>query len=117
MQLKENAYGTIFIDDDVLLSLVSASTRSCYGVIAVSRKHPVLDLAHDLFSKEPISGVYFERDETGVYHVEVYIVIKLGLPVFNICEEVKKRIKYDIENYLGIKVATVNVFVDDIRNY
>ncbi len=111
---KETSYGKIVVDNPVIKTLISTSTRSCYGVVDVVAKRPFVDRLYDLFTDNQNCGIGLFVDDFGYYHVEVYIVIQVGLPVANICREVQKRIRYDLEKNLEMKISHISVFVDEV---
>ncbi len=112
---KENNYGKVIMNDPVIKGLISSTTRSCYGVINIAIKRPLLDRVYDIITQNQNSGVELFKDELGYYHVEIYVVLQVGLPIANVCREIQKRIKYDLLKYADINVKDVSVFVDDIR--
>lgn len=72
----------------------------------------------ELLKKENYSkGVYVRKNSKGQIEVDIYIILSYGLRITEIISGVQKTVKYAIEKAFNLKLAAVNVYVQDIRRH
>jgi uncharacterized alkaline shock family protein YloU len=49
------------------------------------------------------------------YEIDVFLLCAYGVKLPEVCSEVQKKVKYDLEKTFGMKFAAVNVYVQDIK--
>ena len=47
--------------------------------------------------------------------VDVYTVMSYGVKISEVSKNIQERVKFNLENQLGIKAETVNVYVQNIK--
>jgi uncharacterized alkaline shock family protein YloU len=45
----------------------------------------------------------------------MYVILEFGVKISVVCKNIIDRVKFNIENFTGLKVDKVNVFVQGIR--
>ncbi|MCI5775595.1 MAG: Asp23/Gls24 family envelope stress response protein [Aerococcus sp.] len=111
----DSQYGEIGIDNDVISKVVGIATTGNYGVVGMVSKNQIKDgiqniLGFDNYSK----GVVINHDDDKII-VEVYVTVEFGTKISEICRNVQRSVKYDLQRYLGIQANVVNVYVQGIR--
>lgn len=109
-----NIYGNISIADDAVAMVVSKATKECCGVAElVSRR--LSDSVMAVFNKEPLSkGVKLITVDNRAF-VDVYILVFDGVSVDAVISSVKSSIIYNVEQFTGMRVKSVNVHVVGMR--
>ena len=109
-----NAYGKITISNDAIAAAVSHIALDCYGVIdLVSQKFS--DNFSELFKKKPQSkGVKIITFNNRIY-IDLYVILKYGVSIATVTENLKSAIKYGIESFTGMIIDSVNVNVVGVR--
>ena len=47
--------------------------------------------------------------------MDVYTVMSYGVKISEVSKNIQERVKFNLENQLGIKAETVNVYVQNIK--
>ena len=114
MITKVNPYGTITLTNDYFSGLVSQAARSCYGIAAMGQSSPTSMVRMALKNGSlPERGV-FVTQEGGSLVIELHIKVGYGLNIGSITQSITHRVKEEVEGAAGLKVARVDVYVDDI---
>ena len=108
---KKTSLGKINITNKAISSLVADTILGCYGIVGICAK----DDKAVILPKEKVEKVVHIEQEKDGYHVSFNIVVALGVKVTEIIRSVQKEVKYVVENTFDIRVAKVNIFVQDLK--
>ncbi|WP_123054108.1 Asp23/Gls24 family envelope stress response protein [Clostridium sp. JN-1] len=109
-----NEHGHIDYSEDVIANIVGVSTMECYGVVGMASRN-AKDGLWELIKNENLSkGVKVRYKDNGLI-IELYIIVEYGTKISAICNNIIQKIKYNIENYTGIKVSSITVNVQGVR--
>ena len=89
--------GQIELSDDVIATVVGGSTTEIFGVVGMASKSAIRDNFQALLGKEN------------------YAVMSYGVKISEVSKNIQERVKFNLENQLGIKAETVNVYVQNIK--
>lgn len=112
---QKTPYGGIDISTEAIASVAGKAASECYGVVGLASKNSLRDNISELLRVEDyVQGVYAKKTKKG-YQVDVYLYLAYGVKLNEILSEVQKKVKYVLEKTFEIKFASVNVFVQDIK--
>jgi uncharacterized alkaline shock family protein YloU len=109
-----NGRGYVGYSEEVLANIVGLSTMECYGVVGMASKNAT-DGLWELLKGENLSKgvkIHFKNNEL---YIELYVVVEYGTKISVIANNIIQKIRYNVENYTGIKVSTVTVNVQGVR--
>ena len=107
--------GTVDIENDVIATIVGASTTEIFGVVGMTSKNAVKDNFKTLLRQENYAkGVVISANDNGV-DVDIYVIVSLGVNISEVAKNVQARVKFNLENQLGIRANSVNVFVQNVK--
>ena len=107
--------GKIFIDEDVISMVAGHAALDCYGLVGMASRKQVKDSITELLGRENLSrGVQVRMQEDQVI-VDMYIIVSYGTRISEVAHNVMDKVKYTLENYLGLVVDQVNVVVQGVR--
>lgn len=109
-----NKYGKITINDNTIAAVASQTASECYGVAQlVSRR--LTDSLIELFNKQALAkGVKIETIKNKI-NIDLFIVLKEGVNSEAIVEAVKNTVKYQVENFTGMRVDNVNAYIVGVK--
>ena len=70
---------------------------------------------HYCEKKNYSKGVVIRTLEDGRIAVDVYTVMSYGVRISEVSRNIQERVKFNLENQLGISVDAVNVFIQNIK--
>ncbi|CAM3042714.1 Asp23/Gls24 family envelope stress response protein [Lactococcus laudensis] len=107
--------GTVDIENDVIATIVGASTTEIFGVVGMTSKNAVKDNFKTLLRQENYAkGVVISANDNGV-DVDIYVIVSFGVKISEVAKNVQERVKFNLENQLGITANSVNVFVQNVK--
>jgi len=104
--------GKIEITPEAVASLVGQVVLECYGVVGLAGKGSGLERL--ITGRLPRRGVEIRWENDNVV-VNLYVVMEYGVRISEVAHNLMERVKFSIESTLGIPVAQVNVYVQDLR--
>ena len=106
--------GIIYYSEESLANIVGISTMECYGVVGMALKD-AKDGFWQLIKSDGLNkGVKIHSKENELF-IELYIIVEYGTKISVIANNIIQKIRYNVENYTGLKVAAITVNVQGVR--
>ena len=110
---KEN--GHIHYSDEVLAKIVGLSTMECYGVVGMVSKNATEGF-WELMRVENLSkGVKLTLTEDEKLNIELFVMVEYGTKISVIANNIVQKVRYNVENFTGLKVSSITVNVQAVR--
>ena len=109
-----NAYGKISISDLSIAKVASHTATESYGIVEVVSRCFKDSLSLLTKKKDGRRGIKVTTVGNRIY-IDIYVVIKYGVSIVAVAESLKEAIKYKVEAFTGMVVATVNVNVVGVK--
>ena len=110
----ENEHGQITYSEEVLGKIVGLSTMECYGVVGMVSKNATEGI-WELMKIENLSkGVKISIDNNKL-NIDLYVMIEYGTKISVIANNIIQKVRYNVENYTGLKVSSITVNVQAVR--
>jgi uncharacterized alkaline shock family protein YloU len=100
--------------DGVVETLVAAAVAQVEGVAQVGAPHVTTSLLQIFTKKRSVPGVLIYED-SGSFVVDVHLQVIYGARITEVAAAVREAVVGALDSQVGIKVGTVNVFVDGIQ--
>lgn len=111
----ETPLGTVSIMEDVIATTAGLAAMDCYGLVGMASKKQVMDSLSDLLGRDnPGKGVVVHIDEPDV-EVNLYIIVSYGTNIYEVAQNVRDKVRYFLNDSVGIEVGRVNIFVQGVR--
>ena len=109
-----NAYGKISISDLAIAKVASHTAMESYGIVEMVSRRFTDSLALLMKKDSGGRGIKVTTSGNRIY-IDVYVIIKYGVSINAVAESLKEAIKYKVESFTGMIVATVNVNVIGVK--
>ncbi|MNI60917.1 hypothetical protein D3C73_1161580 [compost metagenome] len=86
----------------------------CYGVVGMVSKNATEGLWELIRIENLSKGVKIAFKEEKL-NIEVFVMIEYGTNISTISNNIIQKIKYNVENYTGLKVSSITVNVQAVR--
>ncbi len=111
---KENDFGIISIDDNVIATLAGISAMESYGIVGMASKNAT-DGFFELLKWDSMSkGVKVVTNEDKLL-IDLHVILEYGVRISVVAENIIERVKFNLENLTGFKIDKINVHVQGIR--
>lgn len=110
-----NAYGNITITEKSIARVVYNCTKECYGIVDVGSVC-FFDSIREVFRKSyrQTRGVKVRAHNNRI-DIKVYVILKYGVTISAVAKNLKDSIKFNVEDFTGMIVDSVDVHIKDIR--
>lgn len=114
-QKIQTELGTINISEEVIAVICGVAAMECYGLVGMASRN-VQDGISDLLRKDYYErGVDVQYIEDDKVSVTLYIVVEYGVKISEVARNIQERVKYAIEDTLGLQVVNIDIRVQSVR--
>lgn len=114
MQLaSEN--GKIDVADQVISVIAGSAALDCYGLVGMASRKGLKDGIAELLGRENLSRGVEVRYENEQVHLDLYVIVSYGTKISEVAHNIQSKVKYVLEEVVGLKVDYVNIFVQGVR--
>ncbi len=111
----ENGLGEITVDTNVIAKYAGATAVGCFGIIGMAMVN-VADGIVKLLKRDNITkGIIVEIDEENEINIQFHVIVAYGVCISTVCDNLISNVRYKVEEYTGMKVKKINVFVESVR--
>ena len=106
--------GVITIDPEVVAKYAGTVAVECAGIVgmaAVSMKDGLVKLLKKESLTHGINVVVNENKIT----IDFHVIVAYGVSISAVTDNLMSNVKYKVEEFTGIEVEKVNVFVEGVR--
>ncbi len=112
IQLRETVLGQLLISPRAIAQIAERSLDQCYGVVGLGRGARV----RRALALRRRHGVEVIPNGQGAVELTLSVVIAYGLNLAEVAASVRSRVSYEVERVTGLKVARMEVRIDDVRH-
>jgi uncharacterized alkaline shock family protein YloU len=109
--------GRITISPGAIAQIVGRVAAECYGVVGMSLRArvPARERVTGLLPKgKPARGIVV-RNVDGAVALELYVVVAYGLNLAEVAATVRSQVGYEVERLTGLRVASVDVHIQNVK--
>lgn len=113
--IVSNDLGDIVVSIEVIARIAGMAAIECYGIVGMCSQSRIKDSIVELLGKDNISrGVeVIVKDDT--IDIDLYIIVGYGTRVSVVAQNIMNKVKYVVENVVGVEVNSVNVNIEGVR--
>ncbi len=112
--ITKNEIGTISMDNETIARIAGMTAMDCYGIVGMASKN-VKDGFVQLLKKESLTkGIKLTINENQA-SIDLHIIVEYGTNIPAIAESLISAVKYRVEEYVGLSVVHINIFVEGVR--
>lgn len=108
-------YGEIEVSNDVIATIAGVAAMDCYGLVGMASRSQLKDGIAELLGKENLSKGVEVREEQGQIEIDMHIIVGYGTKISEVAHNVQSKVKYTLDQMVGLQVSRVNVFVQGVR--
>lgn len=111
----DTQYGKILIDEDVIATYAGSVAVGCFGIVGMAAVN-MKDGLVKLLKKDYLNhGISVTIDEENMITINFHVIIAYCVSINTVSENLTDTVKYEIENFTGMKIKKMNVFVEGVR--
>ena len=110
-----NDNGTVSLDENVVAQVAGMTALDCFGIVGMGIVSVKDGIVKQLKGNNITQGIHVTFDENGDIVVELHIVVAYGVSIKAVTDNLMQSVKYKVEEYTGLKVGKINVYVEGVR--
>jgi len=107
--------GKVYISDDVVAIIAGSAALDCYGLIGMASRKQLKDGIAELLGRENLTRGVEIRKVNDQVQIDLYIIVSYGTKISEVAHNIQVKVKYVLNEIVGIHVDVVNVFVQGVR--
>jgi uncharacterized alkaline shock family protein YloU len=107
--------GQIEITNEVIATIAGVAAMDCYGLVGMASRSQLKDGITELLGRENLAKGVEVRTEHGEVVIDMYIIVGYGTKISEVAHNVQSKVKYTLDQLLGLKVNKVNIYVQGVR--
>ncbi|GIO10751.1 hypothetical protein J19TS2_03060 [Cohnella xylanilytica] len=107
--------GRIDISDQVVAVIAGSAAVDCYGLVGMASRKQLKDGIAELLGRENLSRGVEVRREGEQTHLDLYVVVSYGTKISEVAHNIQSKVKYVLEEVVGLRVDFVNIYVQGVR--
>ncbi|MBR3635145.1 MAG: Asp23/Gls24 family envelope stress response protein [Lachnospiraceae bacterium] len=106
--------GNITIDKEVIAQYAGTVAMECFGIVGMAGFN-VRDGIVKLLKKENFTRGISVSLKNDKLMLEFHVIIAYGVNIRALSSNLIESVKYKVEEFTGIEVAKINIFVEGVR--
>jgi uncharacterized alkaline shock family protein YloU len=107
--------GQIDISNEVIATIAGGAAIDCYGIVGMASKNQMRDGLTDILRRENFTKGVLVRQQNEEVHIDMYIIVSYGTKISEVAHNVQSKVKYTLDQTVGLSVDSVNIFVQGVR--
>lgn len=107
--------GIVTIEPEVIAKYAGTVAVECFGIVgmaAVSMKDGLVKL----LKKESLThGIQVEISDDNQITIDFHVIVSYGVSISAVSENLIHNVKYRVEEFTGMSVKQINIFVEGVR--
>lgn len=106
--------GSITVDNDVIAQYAGGVAVECFGIVGMAGMN-MRDGIVRLLKKDNLRrgiGVTLHNHKIVL---EFHIIVAYGVSITTVCNNLMESVKYKVEEFTGLEIEKINVFVEGVR--
>lgn len=106
--------GTITIENEVLAKYAGLCAIECFGIVGMAMVSMKDGLVKLLKGDNITKGVNVTIDNNHLT-IDFHIIVAYGVSISAVTENLMATVQYKVEEFTGMKVNKINIFVEGVR--
>ncbi len=107
--------GNIAIDDNVIAKYAGNVAVGCFGIVGMAAISMTDGLVRLLKNDSLTRGIHVEIDEDNEVILGFHVIVAYGVSIFTVSDNLISSVKYEVEQFTGLKIKKINVYVEGVR--
>ena len=107
--------GIITINPEVISKYAGSVAVECFGIVGMAAVNMKDGLVRLLKKESLTHGIHVEISEDNVLTLDFHVIVAYGVNILSVSDNLMNNVKYKVEEFTGMKVDKINIFVEGVR--
>ncbi len=106
--------GNIVIDNEVIAQYAGSVAVECFGIVGMAGVN-VKDGLVKLLKKDSLTRGITVSINNNKLTLDFHVIVAYGVSIHAVSENLISNVKYKVEEFTGIEIEKINIFVEGVR--
>ena len=106
--------GSITIDKEVISQYAGSVATECFGIVGMAGVNMKDGLVKLLKMDSMTRGIVVSM-ENNKLTLDFHVIVAFGVSILAVSENLISNVKYKVEEFTGIEIEKINIFVEGVR--
>ena len=106
--------GNIYVDPEVIAEYAGSVAVECFGIVGMASVN-VKDGLVKLLMKDSITHGISVNIVNNKLFLNFHVIVAYGVSIITVCDNLINNVKYKVENFTGLEIENINIFVEGVR--
>ncbi|MBQ7358752.1 MAG: Asp23/Gls24 family envelope stress response protein [Lachnospiraceae bacterium] len=106
--------GNIIIDNEVIAQYAGSVAVECFGIVGMAGFSVKNGLVRLLKSDSLTKGINVTLNNNKLT-LDFHVIVAYGVSILAVSDNLISNVKYKVEEFTGIKIEKINIFVEGVR--
>ncbi len=111
----ETSNGEVVIESEVIAQFAGLSAIECFGIVGMATVNMKDGFVKLLRGDSVSKGVNVVIGEDNSISIDFHIIVAYGVSISTVAENLMSTVRYKVEEFTGMQVENINVFVEGVR--
>ncbi|MCC8142138.1 MAG: Asp23/Gls24 family envelope stress response protein [Lachnospiraceae bacterium] len=111
----DSEMGTVSIDSEVVATYAGSVAVECFGIVGMAAVN-VKDGLVKLLKKDYLHhGISVQIEDHDKITLDFHVIVSYGVSISTVSDNLMSTVKYKVEEFTGLTVEKINIFVEGVR--
>ena len=111
----DSGLGQIIIDTDVIATYAGSVAVERFGIVGMAAVNVKDGLVHLLKRESLTRGIKVGISDENILTLNFHVIVSYGVNILSVSDNLMSNVKYKVEEFTGMKVGKINIFVEGVR--
>ncbi len=106
--------GNILIDNEVIAQYAGSVAVECFGIVGMAGVNMKDGLVRLLKMDSITRGISVSIDNNKLT-LDFHVIVAYGVSIVAVSENLISNVKYKVEEFTGMEIEKINIFVEGVR--
>ena len=106
--------GAIVIDSNVIATYAGSVAVECFGIVGMASVNMKEGLVR-ILKKDSVDRGISVKTNGGKLVLDFHVIVAYGVSIIAVTENLISNVKYKIEEYTGLEVEKINIYVEGVK--
>lgn len=106
--------GNIAVDNEVIAQYAGSVATECFGVVGMAGVNMKDGLVKLLKMDSMTRGIKISLDNNRLI-LDFHVIVSYGVSIIAVADNLISNVKYKVEEFTGIEIEKINIFVEGVR--
>jgi len=107
--------GRVSIDPEVIATYAGSVAVECFGIVGMAAVNVKDGLVHLLKRESLTRGIKVGISDENILTLNFHVIVSYGVNILSVSDNLMSNVKYKVEEFTGMKVGKINIFVEGVR--